>query len=545
MKKCNKIILKTLSLRNIATFENQEIEFSNNFNAIVGETGSGKSLILDALQLVFGQRADKKLIRKGSDFAIVEATFYASGSEIISYFENIGHPFENNEILVKRIIYATGSSKTFLNYQSCSLQMLSTMSKRYIDLVGQFENQKLLSEKYQLALLDSYTNISEKVKSFGDSYLELIELKSKLSRLIQDSVEKKQREDYLRFQIDEISSLSPSPDDEENLIKKKELLIAQEAEKETKSKIISILSDSESSNITGQLKKVISLYESLLENNEKSNNLEKLYHAQNIIDEVSFQCSTSFTMEQNESLDIIIERLDKYQTLKRKFGATTEELIQKQINFNNEIEQLSIIELSINDTENKIKEIENKLYTTAATLHSSRVCFATKLSSELTVSIRSLRMFNAAINISLEKSENLTATGISKLKFNVETNLGEGFHKMKDVASGGELSRILLSIRQIISNNDSISVFLFDEIDTGVGGETALAIGNSLKNVSCNSQVIAITHLPQIAKYADKLIHVTKQFTSSSNEKQQRTKSTIKEVTGEKMHKYLMSMNPL
>ncbi|MBY0415230.1 MAG: AAA family ATPase, partial [Bdellovibrionales bacterium] len=166
MKTNETLYLKSLNLQNFATFENQEIQFDIKFNAIVGETGSGKSLILDALQIIFGARADKKLIRKNAEFATIEAVFSSNDPIIKKYFHDIGHPFEGSDIVVKRIIFANESSKSYLNFQSCSASLLVAFSKRFVDLVGQFENQKLMSEDYQLVLLDSYSGLSQDIRDY-------------------------------------------------------------------------------------------------------------------------------------------------------------------------------------------------------------------------------------------------------------------------------------------------------------------------------------------------------------------------------------------
>jgi len=186
MKTNETLYLKSLNLQNFATFENQEILFDSKFNAIVGETGSGKSLILDALQIIFGARADKKLIRKNSDFATVEAVFSSNDSDIKNYFNEIGHPFEGSEIVVKRVIFANESSKSFLNYQSCSAGILSAFAKRFVDLVGQFENQKLLSEDYQLILLDSYAGLTDDIADYQVLYNQLSHLKKDFTELLNE-----------------------------------------------------------------------------------------------------------------------------------------------------------------------------------------------------------------------------------------------------------------------------------------------------------------------------------------------------------------------
>ena len=183
--------LQKLTLKNFATFEDQIVNFDKKFNAIVGETGSGKSLILDALQLILGHRADKKLIRKNCEFSIIEASFSCENINIKKYFNDIGFPFDEDEVLIKRIIYKTGKTKSFLNHQICALSTLIDFSKNFIDLVGQFENQKLLSESYQLALLDDYSNEKKLQSNYNRCFEELVKTQKQLISLKSKNLEMK------------------------------------------------------------------------------------------------------------------------------------------------------------------------------------------------------------------------------------------------------------------------------------------------------------------------------------------------------------------
>jgi DNA repair protein RecN (Recombination protein N) len=542
MKIPDMLYLKSLRLQNFATFENQVINFDPTFNAIVGETGSGKSLILDALQIIFGARADKKLIRKNAEFSTIEATFFSTDTTIKNYFNDIGHPFEGNEILVKRIIYANENTKSFLNFQACSASLLAQFSKRFIDLVGQFENQKLLSEDYQLVLVDSYANLKTELEAFHESFSMLSHLRSNLKELLIEKSNRSQREDYIRFQIDELIKLNPSLDDENNLIAKKDFLLNFEKRQALISTLSSLISDDEVN--------ILSLLKTCLFRAEKlpgilsEETVTKLYDAKSILEDISYDLSKTLDSDsESDDLDQVVERLDFYQRLKKKFGGSTETMLNVFNEFQDELSSFVNIDDRIDLISKKISALETHCFTLAATLHSSRISAATGLSLELTGKIRELKMNGASIKISVSKNENLNVNGISKVEFIAETNPGEGFFKIKDIASGGELSRILLSVRQILSSSDTISVFLFDEIDSGIGGETALCIGKSLKDVSASSQVLAITHLPQIASCASQIINVSKSTTVVDS--QPRTISLVEEVSPADRHEILRLMSPI
>ena len=243
------------------------------------------------------------------------------------------------------------------------------------------------------------------------------------------------------------------------------------------------------------------------------------------------------------NLEDVLDRLDMYQRLKKKFGGSTD-LIQKcYVDFKLEKEQLESLDLNCDVLEKNISKIETELREKAEKIHSLRIKHSKSLSEVLTQKVRSLKMNGATIKIQIQKLAELGDFGISQVQFLAETNPGEGFFKIKEIASGGELSRILLSIRQILSAHDSISIFLFDEIDTGIGGETGNYIGKALHEVSRNGQVIAITHLPQIAQYADTLVIVHKDI--QADNEVSRTESKVRQVVGRMIQKEVKSMTQL
>jgi DNA repair protein RecN (Recombination protein N) len=543
MRKKHGLYLENLRLQNFATFQNEEVFFNKKFNAIIGETGSGKSLLLDALQMVFGQRADKKLVRKNSDFALIEASFIVDDQSVLGYVEEIGHPSQNNEIVLKRIVYASGTSKSFLNFQQCSLQTLSNFSKRFIDLVGQFENQKLLNENYQLKLLDDFGKLESISDDYTKSFSQLRELQSTLDQKKEDYTNLKQRQDYLNYQIEELEQLDPSVEDEESLIKKKDDLLSGHQHKETLGNALQLLSESEEANVLSMLKQIEKML-SRSQNNKLGNISARITESSIQLQDVSYQLSKLYDVDLDENdLEHIVERLDKYQRLKRKFHVETKELVELYKEFSEELSSLSMLDQDISKLEIEIDQLYSKCENTALKLHEKRLVSSQKLSKSLTRFARELKMNGATLEYQVVKSKELHKYGISEVNFMAEMNPGEGLFKVKDTASGGELSRILLAMRQILSSNDTISVFLFDEIDTGVGGETALAIGKALEEVSTDSQVIAITHLPQIANFSEQVVVVSKEtFEEKSGP---RTVSIAQALEGNQKMSYIQGMTQL
>ncbi len=536
------IFLEKITLTNFATFKHEDVHFTDGLNAIIGETGSGKSLILDALQFIMGQRADKKFIRIGSDFSVIEAVYKTQDTIIKDYCNKIDYPFNDDEIHIKRIIYHNGSSKCFLNFQQCNLQILQSFSKRFTDFVGQFENQKLLNSNYQLKLLDRFCVLDKKVDAYTTLYEKLKELEIKKESLNKNQEIRTQRIDFLNFQINEIEKINPSIEREESLVIEKNKLLNLKNAQDDFMKIKSLLSDGNTNSID-TLKTIINLsegYQDLI----SSTYIEGLKEALSHMEDFSYEISRSETSEdKSEDLEEILTELDKYQKLKRKYGGDTGKIITSLKSFKDEVRELNNIDVDIDAVDKEISLYKTQCTKMANEIHNKRKKGSLELSKLLTQRIRKLNMKDAHLELEVEKLQTLNSTGLTQVNFMSQTNKGEGFYLIKDIASGGELSRILLALRQVLSSKDSISIFLFDEIDTGIGGETALLIGKALKEVTEFSQVIAITHLPQIANQADKLIVVDKKV--SEDDSQVRTISFVKEIYGKGLSTYVKSMTPL
>ncbi len=535
--------LKNLIIQNFATFKNQSIRFKPGFNAIIGETGSGKSLVLDALQLILGGRADKKVVRRETDYSLIEAAFYCDDEKVKTFLEAEGFPIEGQEIIIKRLIYKNGTTKNYINHLSCTVTFLSSFARKFIDLVGQFENQKLLSESYQLHLLDHFAQQLDKVTDYHNKLKELKHYKKEQAELVHSKSLREQRLDYLNFQLQEIEKLNASSQDEEDLLKKKNIMVNLEKTQKLCFQVKESFEGGEgNAGILGQMKFLNHLF---AKNTDIfGDKIDLLAEIDDKLHLLQDEIDRKLNREVDPGdLETVLDRLDSYQKLKKKFGGSVESILQTQVDFLKEKNQLEALDINLDELENKIAGYQQQLESLARSLHGKRIQFAKKLGDELSKRVRTLKMNGATIKLELEKLDELTETGMSRAFFIAETNPGEGFFKIKDIASGGELSRILLSLRQILSSHDSISIFLFDEIDTGIGGETATCIGKALAEVALNGQVIAITHLPQIAQFAEALIIVNKDI--QAKDKESRTESTVKEIFGKLVLKEVKAMAQL
>ncbi|MFP5491527.1 MAG: DNA repair protein RecN [Bacteriovoracia bacterium] len=539
------LILETLKLQNFATFKTHEVHFSVGLNAIIGETGSGKSLLLDALQLVFGGRADKKAVRHGCDSTVVEAVMKFSDNEITRTLDDMGFPCEEGEVIIKRMVRKDGTSKCWLNNMTCSLGQLVTFSRRYIDLVGQFENQKLLSDGYQLRLLDQFGQTTKEAKEMKEQLEIYRALREERDQLERSKSEREQRLDYLDFQINEIDSLGPVDGEEEQLIALKNDFLNHEKKQLLHHQLSELIEGGEQN---GGLSSLLRTGRSLFAKNSAmipAHFSEKFSVLESSYEELAASFRGLSTKELDaEELQQAIDRLDLYQKLKRKFGGTVLAIIETRAQFDAEASRLREIETDLSSLFKKLHLAEQTVHRLADKLHEKRAEKAVAFSKELTRCVQELKMTGAEIRLEVERSSELTDAGYTRLSFLAQTNPGEGFFRVKEIASGGELSRILLALRQILATHDSISIFLFDEIDTGMGGETALHIGRSLKKVSLNSQVVTITHLPQISSFADKLIVVSK--TTTADQGEDRTESRVKELVAAKdIRKEIERMTPI
>jgi DNA repair protein RecN (Recombination protein N) len=525
------LYLVTLKLQNFATFRQREIHFGLGLNAIVGETGSGKSLILDALQIVFGGRSDKKAVRLGAESAVVEAVLRFEDSGVARALEEMGFPSEEGEVVIKRMIRKDGTSKCWLNHMACSLQQLGQFSRRWIDLVGQFENQKLLSDAYQLRLLDQYGQSSALAEDMRERLADFRRLRDERDSLERSKTEREQRLDYVDFQMQEIDALAPREGEEDELVERKGEFLNHEKRQIVMHQLDELVEGGENG---GGLAGIVRSGRALVSKNTgliPATFADKLSALEHVYEELRDGLKGLNAREMNaEEMQLVVERLDAYQRLKRKFGGTTEAMISTREAFQKEADKIRAYEHDLSEILKQLSHAETTVSRLADELHAIRAKASVKFSKELTLAVRALRMDGADIRLELEKASELNEQGFTRLTFLAQTNPGEGFFKVKEIASGGELSRILLALRQVLSHHDSISIFLFDEIDAGMGGETALHIGKALQKVAESSQVITITHLPQIAACADRLIMVSKNTSKEAGS--ERTESEVREVEG-------------
>lgn len=502
-------MLIELHIRNFALIDSIDLEFYNGFNVLTGETGAGKSIIIDSVNFILGDKQTKEIIRTGENTAFAEAVFDISDNmRLIELLSQDG--IEADDLLIiSREINQSGRSISRINGRTVTVSNLKRISTLLIDIHGQHEHQSLLDEAFHIEILDSFCGedfLNDKIK-FGSLYHRLKTIDKELEKLKSDEQEKLRRIDLLRFQIQEISDSKLIIGEDEELKKRKDILVNSE-------KIFNVLNtcyqnlyeDEEKGSAFDKIGASITGLESIekydISITEMSNNLKDVYYKLEDIIEVIRGYKETIEFDENELSEIEF-RLDLINRLKRKYGNTVNEIIYY---LNNITEELIITEKSdevINNYHNERNKLLDEIVLLGKKLSNKRIHTAGLLEKNIEGELKYLGMEKAVFQINIENSESIKENGYDIVGFKISTNLGEPPKALIKVASGGEMSRIMLAIKSAIAGVDRISTLIFDEIDTGISGRTAQAVAEKMSLISLKHQLLCVTHLPQIAAMAD------------------------------------------
>lgn len=513
-------MLRSLYVKNYALIEEIQVEFKSGLNIITGETGAGKSILIDALSLILGERASSEVVRKGANKTVVEGVFYVSGNKKIKkILEDNGVEF-SDELILRREISAKGQSRCFANDTPISLAVMKEIGNHLVDLHGQHEHQSLLRVETHIELLDDFGGLIGMVEEFRREIHKLENLYRQLDELRQREQLLREKKELYMFQLKEIEAINPQIGEVEEL--ESELKLLENAEKlyEVTSQLYSLLYGSERS-IHDLLVVVRNQLEDLSTIDKRFQSyVDEARSAQAIVDEItSFIQSYNSKIEFNpERLEFIRERLHALNRLKKKYGGTIESVIEYRDKIKREFELAENFEEEIAKLEQKIEEQIRVCSEIAERLSSKRREIAETVSSAIVGVLSELGIENAQFEVKIEnrpKKEGrcyvrlgnecyeVTNRGIDFVEFYISTNIGEDPKPLVKVASGGEISRIMLALKSVLAKSERLPLLVFDEIDTGISGRIAQKVGQSLKNLSKYHQIIAITHLPQIASLAD------------------------------------------
>ena len=541
-------MLKTLLIKNYALIEEIEVEFESGLNIITGETGAGKSILIDALSLVLGERASSDVIRRGADKAVVEAVFGVSGNRRVKNFIQTQEVEVGDELILRREISAKGHNRCFVNDTPVNLSAMQALGDLLVDLHGQHDHQSLLRSETHIDLLDDFGGLAGLREEFAASFdgltalfLEMEELQSKERGL-------RERKDLYEFQIQEIDALDPQRGEEVTL--ETELRILENSEKlyEATSHLHQLLYEGEQA-----------VYDQMV---LARNQLEDLSRIDKAFEEIKNECASAvaiiseaakFIQSYNskiefnpERLEQIRERLGKLALLKKKYGGSVDAVIGHREKIGQEFALAENFEGEIGKLKERI-EAERKVCSSAAQrLSTKRREHISKINNSVAAELAKLGISNARFDVRIEnkvlgKSNGsvqpqrvyvklgreyyeATPKGIDSVDFHISTNLGEELKPLVKVASGGEISRVMLTLKTILAKSERLPLLIFDEIDVGVSGRIAVAVGKSLKSLSQFHQVVAITHLPQIAGLADT------HFVVEKTEREKRTRTRLRKL---------------
>ena len=535
-------MLNKLSIHNYALINQIDIDFKDGLSVITGETGAGKSIILGALSMILGGRADTKSIGNADKKSIIEATFYAKNDTEIDKFctSNDIDRFEDNNFILRREISSSGRSRAFINDTPVTLQQLRDAAIRLIDIHSQHQNLLIADAKYQLQIIDSIANNINELNEYKTQFKKYIEIRNRLNQRKIEISKNKENEEFLRFQFDQLQKIAPKENEQEELERKYEVLSNAESIKDDLRHIVNTLSDNEDSVLSqiSALKSVINRLNLDLfnaESNDIKPRFESLYLELKDIAEQFGDCLSEVDSDPKE-LQSIEHRLNLIYEANRRFNVNNEnELLKIKVDIESQLASIDNSDDDISALEQKKKSEGIKLKELADKLSQTRIKAADQFSSELIEMAKPLGMSNIKFS-ALVSQNKLTIDGQDSIEFLCSFNKNQSLNPISKVASGGEMSRIMLCIKAIIANCMQLPTIIFDEIDTGVSGDIADRMGEMMKEISDKIQVITITHLPQVASKG--LIH----YKVYKTDNEQYTTTNIKELSTEERIEELAQM---
>lgn len=509
-------MLSELSIFNFALIDSLNIEFNKGLNILTGETGAGKSIIIDALGLVLGQRANRENIRQGKDRMIVEALFDISPKnkkQVNNFLENRGIDIEEDyTIIMSREVLSSGKNTCRINGRMVPLSLMKELSQLLIDIHGQHEHQSLLRWESHIDLLDSYgglkiENLLNKTRELFNKYKHS---QQSLKDLLRNEMEVEREKDILKFQLDEINQAKlENIYEEEDLENRRQILIHSEILFENSNRAYELLygGNEDQASLYDQLSMVLTCVNNISTIDSSMKNIsEQINNAIILIEDGAFVLRDyNETIEFNPlELDQIEKRLNTFSHLKRKYGETIKDIIDYKENLKIKLEKIE----NKGEEEEKLRlEIEenwSEYSRVADELTSLRKNIGKDLESSIIRELKDLGMKKAKFKIDIQSGENYSSVnGKDRVEFLISTNLGQDLRPLAKIASGGEVGRIMLALKTILAHADKIDSLIFDEIDTGISGRTAQVVAEKMANISQAYQTICITHLPQIASMAD------------------------------------------
>ena len=518
-------MLQYLSINNYVLIDTIEINFSKGFSVITGETGSGKSILLGALQLILGERADTKVIFDKKRKCIIEASFGIKKYNLSKLFSNYDIDFDANQTIIRREIYINGKSRAFINDSPVKLDVLKALSREVIDIHSQHQSLLINKPNYQLKLIDRLASIKIEdhknyIEAYQSSHNELMTLKDELDKILNRSIDSKNELDYFLFLNSELDDANVLIGEKEELERKLKVVECRKKIINTLKKVIYFLDEQELP-VNSQLHE-------LLVDLQKISKLDGNYddiraRMQSILIELtdfSKECDSLISNidHNNYNIEETTQRLNLIYQLEQKHRVNNyQSLSEKHKEIKERVNHLSSIDLKVSNLKNKISILNEMLNKTASVISANRLLVCPEIEAFVLNTVKQLGIKNAQFKVSLQKEKYLNSQGKDQVKFLFSANKGVPLQEMSKVASGGENSRLMLAIKALLAKHLSLPSLILDEIDTGVSGEIAAKISKILLEISKEIQLITITHLPQVAAKAHHHFKVEKHYDKNKN----------------------------
>ena len=507
-------MISTLHIKNIGIIDEIMIDFSKGFNILTGETGAGKTLIIGALGIVAGGRFSKEMIRKGENHSFVEVSIYLPN-----------HPKAvDGNIIISREIFENGRNTCKINGRLVTVNELKEFMNNIINIHGQNDNQNLLNKENHIKYLDKFLGkeFLSKKNEYTELYNKYVDINRKLKENYGDEKEKQRKLDLLNYQVNEIKNASLKINEDEELEEQRNLIINAEKISKSLNEADMQINENALNSISIAIKNLEKIEDINIKYQKTLSSLKSNYYdLQEIaIDLNHYNSDTSFEEEERDEIE---NRIDEINDLKRKYGNTIEEILNYKNEVEEEIDKIENLEEKNKTLKTELTKITVELEKRAVELHEIRQKHGIKLENKINSELTDLEMPNAKFKINIENT-NFNKDGTDEIEFMITTNKGEDFKPLIKTASGGEMSRIMLAIKTVLSDVDEVPILIFDEIDTGISGKAGNAVGEKLKTISKNHQVIIVTHLASIAAKGDSNYYIYKEVEGDN------TKTRIKNL---------------
>lgn len=522
-------MLTNVHVKNFALIEEAEVNLSNGFNILTGETGAGKSIIIDSINYCLGAKAERDVVREGAEYALIELTFYTDQAEVKEYAKENDIPCEDDGMFILTRKIMDGRSQFKVNGEATTAKKMKELAVFLIDIHGQHEHQSLLSEKKQKLLLDGFGDeeLSKELDACNQLYHEYKDIEKEIDSFDMDEAKREREIALAQFEVDEIENAAVRPGEEEELATKHNKMVNGKKIAQGLSDVIELF-DGEGDVLTkvGHAVKDLSFVagfdqdvqtiESHMQDAEQV--LLDVYH-----EIKAYMEDFSFDMQEFAEIE---ERLDLIRRLSLKYGKDEQAIIEYGEKRKADLQKLIDSDNYLNELKDKKSRVLAKYETHAKKVHDLRCKEALSLSNDIQSALKDLNFLKVEFNIEVDATENYSSDGYDDVRFLISLNPGEKLKPISDVASGGELSRIMLALKTVLASRDGIESLIFDEIDTGISGVTAWQVSRKMGYLSRHHQIICITHLPQIAAMADTHFKIEK------SEKDGKTVTNIIKISG-------------